>query len=197
MEIAMTSPIKLIVGLANPGDKYKNTRHNAGAWFVEEIIANYCAEINKSSSQLLKPEKKFHGLFGSVDEVDLLIPTTYMNDSGLAVHACAKYNKILPEAILVAHDDLDLPVGTVKLKFDGGDGGHNGVHDIINHLHTKQFHRLRIGIGRPQKETIDYVLEPPSKADRQLINDAIKKACDVLPLLLAGEISKATQQLHT
>ena len=189
------SAIKLIVGLSNPGEQYTNTRHNAGAWFVDAAISTLNDGINQSS---LKPERKFHGLFGKANNVDLLIPTTYMNESGLSVKACAKYYNVPAEAILVAHDDLDLPVGTVRLKFDGGDGGHNGLKDIISHLHTKQFYRLRIGIGRPtHKEVVDYVLENPSKADRQLINEAIAKACEILPLLLEGEIAKAMQKLHT
>ena len=188
-------PIQLIVGLANPGKEYANTRHNAGAWFIEEIT--------NLANLKLRHETKFHGLYGAArlnsDSCHLLIPTTFMNLSGQAVRACMSYHKMTANEILVAHDDVDLPVGTIKIKFDGGDGGHNGLKDIIRHLNTKQFYRLRIGVGRPShgKDTADYVLNDPSKADRHKINEAMLAACDVLPLLLNGQVQQAMQQLHT
>lgn len=191
----MPSHIQLIVGLANPGKEYEATRHNAGAWFVEEI-ANL-EHVN------LRLEAKYHGLHGQIQlsqqSCHLLIPTTFMNHSGQAVRACMSYHKILPDSVLVAHDDIDLPAGVIKLKFDGGDGGHNGLKDIIRHLNTKQFYRLRIGVGRPGKsnEVVDYVLNNPSKADRQKINLAIDEAKEALPLILNGDLQKAMQQLHT
>ncbi|MBA3662477.1 MAG: aminoacyl-tRNA hydrolase [Gammaproteobacteria bacterium] len=188
-------PLRLIVGLANPGKNYAETRHNAGGWFVENIA--------KAAKIMLRQDFKFHGWLGS-GNIDgqpcyLLIPSTYMNESGKAVRAVMQYYKIEPESVLIAHDELDLNVGTVKLKCDGGDGGHNGLKDVIRHLHTKQFNRLRIGIGRPahNKEVIDYVLHPPSKADRIEIDLGLAQAQAVLPLLLKGEISKAMQALHT
>lgn len=189
------SSIQLIVGLANPGREYADTRHNAGAWFVEDIA--------RSARASLRLETKYHGLHGlaKIDDQSchLLIPTTFMNLSGQAVRACMSYHKIPAAAILIAHDDIDLPVGTVKLKYDGGDGGHNGLKDIIRHLSTKQFYRLRIGIGHPgqSKDVEDYVLSPPSRADRQKIDDALIAAHATLPLILKGEIAKAMQQLHT
>lgn len=193
----MSSPhsIQLIIGLANPGNEYANTRHNAGAWFVEEL-----ADRENVS---FKHENKYHGLHSQTridgETCHLLIPTTFMNRSGLSVQACMNYHKIPPNAILVAHDDLDLPVGTIKLKFDGGDGGHNGLKDIIRHLGTKQFYRLRIGIGRPahSREVVDYVLKTPSKPDRLHIDQAIESAIYALPLILTGDMQKAMQQLHT
>lgn len=191
----MSHPVQLIAGLANPGSEYENTRHNAGAWFVEEI-AN---QLNIT----LRREAKYHGLHALAKIHDqschLLIPTTFMNLSGQAVQACMTYHKIPPAALLVAHDEIDLPVGTIKLKFDGGDGGHNGLKDIIRHLNTRQFYRLRIGVGRPNqsKDVVDYVLEPPSKADRLRINEAIARACEVLPLIMQGEMQKAMHALHT
>lgn len=190
----MSSGIQLIVGLANPGKEYAQTRHNAGAWFVDEILT--------ATHASLKVESKFHGLYTKTHyqdhDVQLLVPSTYMNLSGRSVRACMEYKKIMPGALLVAHDEIDLPVGIVKIKFDGGDGGHNGLKDIISHLHTKQFYRLRIGVGRPKnKEVVDYVLEPPSKADRLKIATAINQAIDVLPLLLAGHMQKAMHALHT
>jgi len=191
----MSVPIQLIIGLANPGKKYAETRHNAGAWFVEELAAGNRVALNA--------ESKFHGLHGQVNlhgqTCHLLIPTTYMNLSGQAVQACMKFYKINPEAILVVHDEIDLPPGIIRLKFDGGDGGHNGLKDIISHLHTKQFNRLRVGVGRPKTgdDVADYVLDKPSKADRQLIDTAMQKAVETLPLVMEGEIAKAMQQLHT
>lgn len=190
------SAIKLIVGLANPGKEYINTRHNAGAWAVEHIA-------NQTRAQL-KLNHKFHGLQAETQLDDqsfqLLIPTTFMNNSGRAVQALMNFNKYKPDALLVAHDDIDLPVGSVRLKFDGGDGGHNGLRDIIKALDTKQFYRLRIGVGRPhgnREDVVDYVLKVPSKADFKLINERIETAISYLPLLLAGEMNKAMQQLHT
>lgn len=191
----MFSPIQLIVGLANPGKEYADTRHNAGAWFVEDIAREAHAKF--------KVDSKYHGLHTLI-QVDgqpcqLLIPTTFMNLSGQSIRACMSYHKIAPASLLVAHDDIDLPVGTVKLKYDGGDGGHNGLKDIIRHLSSRQFYRLRIGIGHPgnSDDVVDYVLEKPSKADRQKINDALIAALNILPLLIAGEMQKAMQALHT
>lgn len=187
--------IQLIAGLANPGKEYADTRHNAGAWLVETLAHD--------ASVSLKPELKYHGLHGiaryQTHHCHLLIPTTFMNRSGQALQACMHYHKLAPDAILIAHDDIDLPVGTIKLKFDGGDGGHNGLKDIIRHLHTKQFYRLRIGVGRPanSKDVVNYVLRPPSIAERQQINLALEKVYDILPLILEGHIQKAMNQLHT
>lgn len=191
----MSSGIQLIVGLANPGKEYAKTRHNAGAWFIEEIAH---AEHGD-----LRYETKYHGMHCLVpidnQPCHLLIPTTFMNLSGQAVIACMNYYKIPASAILVVHDEIDLPAGTVKLKFDGGDGGHNGLKDIIRHLHTKQFYRLRVGVGRPPSghDVADYVLAPPSKSDRQEINTALNLAQDTLPLIVRGEMQKAMQTLHT
>ncbi len=191
----MSAPIQLIVGLANPGKKYAETRHNAGAWFVEDLA--------RTNDVTLSAESKFQGLYSKItlhDQVcHLLIPTTFMNLSGQSVRACMNFYKIKPEAILVVHDEIDLPPGIIRLKFDGGDGGHNGLKDIISHLHTKQFNRLRIGVGHPgnSKDVVDYVLDKPSKIDRKMIDEAMDKATDTLPFIMAGEMAKAMQQLHT
>lgn len=195
MELVLSSGIKLIVGLGNPGAEYHETRHNAGEWFIEALC-----ELDHVK---MRAESKFHGMQGVFKLHDqachLLIPTTYMNLSGQAVRALAAYLKITPAEILVAHDEIDIPTGTIKLKFDGGDGGHNGLKDIIRHLNTKQFHRLRIGVSRPRQgqDTADYVLDRPSKADRKLIDNAINSSLEALPLLLTGEFQKAMQLLHT
>jgi PTH1 family peptidyl-tRNA hydrolase len=188
-------PIQLIVGLANPGNEYEHTRHNAGAWLVQGIADD--------TQTKLRMQAKYHGLHALTQihqqACHLLIPTTFMNHSGQAVRACMDYHKIPADALVVAHDEIDLPVGTIKLKFDGGDGGHNGLKDIIRHLNTKQFYRLRIGVGRPEqsKDVVDYVLNNPSKADRNKIDEAIQRALQTLPLIMSGEMQKAMNKLHS
>jgi PTH1 family peptidyl-tRNA hydrolase len=191
-----SSSLQLLVGLGNPGKDYAETRHNAGAWLISDIA--HAAEVT------LRHEAKYHGLHGILKTAPqqlchLLIPTTFMNLSGQAVRACTSYHKILPTSLLVVHDDIDLPVGIARLKFDGGDGGHNGVSDIINHLHTKQFYRLRIGVGHPgkSKDVADYVLTRPSIADRDKIDHVLQQIQTILPLLLAGQFAEAMQKLHS
>lgn len=189
------SGIQLIVGLANPGKEYADTRHNAGAWFIEKIAEQY--------QKQLRAESKYLGLHAliSIDgnPCHLLIPTTYMNHSGQAVRACMNFYKIPANKILIAHDEIDLQTGSIKLKFDGGDGGHNGLRDIIRHLHTKQFLRLRIGVGRPKlsNQVVDYVLNVPSKSESKLIHEQINQSIEILPLLIEGHIQKAMHKLHT
>lgn len=191
----MSSGIQLIVGLGNPGQEYEQTRHNAGAWFVFNLA--------HSTHTTLRHENKYHGMHAQIkvhgQDCHLLIPTTFMNLSGQSVKALASYYKISPDAILIAHDEIDLPAGQVRLKFDGGHGGHNGLRDIIRHLNTNQFHRLRIGVGRPtnSKEVVDYVLEAPGKSDRKLIDIALQDADRVLPLIIDGQFQKAMNELHT
>lgn len=187
--------IHLIVGLANPGAEYAETRHNAGAWLVELLAKNH--------QQDLRIDKKFFGLTGTVSlaehDCHLLIPTTFMNHSGQAVKALSHFYRFAPENILVVHDDLDLSVGTIRLKQGGGDGGHNGLRDITAQLNTNNYWRLRIGIGHPgvRDRVHDYVLSKPSRADHKMMIDAIENALEVLPLLVLGESQKAIQKLHT
>lgn len=192
----MVASTQLIIGLGNPGKEYAATRHNAGAWFVEKIV--------QEAGLTLRYENKFQGLYTATKLMGhpchLLVPTTYMNLSGQAVRACAHYLKIHPEAMLVAHDDIDLSVADVRLKFDGGDGGHNGLKSIIQHLNTKKFYRLRIGVGRPTaqgRDIVDYVLHAPSQVERNQIKQKLETALHVLPLLLEGKSQQAMQQLHT
>lgn len=188
-------PIKLIVGLANPGAEYAPTRHNAGEWFVEALM--------QSVPETLKPEAKFFARHTQITLSDktlrIMVPTTYMNESGKAIGAIATFYKIAPEEILVAHDDLDLPVGTTRLKLGGGHGGHNGLRHIIQALGTPNFYRLRIGIGHPGHKDIvvDYVLKKPSSTDRRLIDDAITSALQVLPQILKDDMQGAMKSLHT
>jgi peptidyl-tRNA hydrolase, PTH1 family len=192
----LTSGILLIVGLGNPGPEYEHTRHNAGAWFVSALA--------DEANVTLRQNNKFQGLHGMAKikghECHLLIPTTYMNHSGQAVQAIASFYKIPPQAILICQDEIDLPVGTVRLKFNGGHGGHNGLRDIISHLGSKEFYRLRIGVGHPRNSTddvVDYVLSPPKKSERVEIDNSLRDAEGVLPFILAGEFQKAMHYLHS
>lgn len=190
----MSTKIQLIVGLGNPGSQYENTRHNAGFWFVDEL-----ARQNQSS---FKPDKKHHGDICKINlggnEVRLLKPNTFMNRSGQAVASLANFFKIPAENILVAHDELDFPVGKVRLKLGGGHGGHNGLRDIIAKLGTKNFMRLRIGIDHPgsSDQVTGYVLGKPQQKEYNLIINSLDNAIAVCDLLAKGDIQKATQNLH-
>ena len=191
----MSEPIKLIVGLGNPGPEYAVTRHNAGFWWLDEFAREHGANF--------RPDNKFHGLVARVSvrghEIHLLEPQTFMNVSGRAVAALALYYKILPDQILVVHDELDLPPGGAKLKLGGGHGGHNGLKDIIAHLGTKEFWRLRIGIGHPgdRAQVVNFVLNAPRKEEQVLIEDAMKRAQDVAPLVVEGKMEAAMLKLHS
>ncbi|QGM81024.1 aminoacyl-tRNA hydrolase [Otariodibacter oris] len=189
------SQIKLIVGLANPGAKYEETRHNAGEWLINEIARQY--------SVSLKEESKYFGKVAKINpaqgEVRLLVPTTFMNLSGKAVGALANFYRIKPEEILVAHDELDLPPGVVKIKQGGGHGGHNGLKDIIASLgNDKNFYRVRIGIGHPGHKDLvaSYVLGKPSPTDKPLIDAAVDEAGRCMDLLFKEGIVKATNRLN-
>jgi PTH1 family peptidyl-tRNA hydrolase len=190
-----SSAIQLIVGLGNPGPEYEKTRHNAGAWFV--------ANIAKQTHVTLKNESKFSGLHALTklagNDCHLFIPTTFMNCSGQAVKAIASFYKILPENILIAHDEIDLPVGIVRLKLAGGHGGHNGLRDIIQKLGAPNFYRLRIGVGHPgnSKDVVDYVLKPPKKIEREEIDFSLQRAEKVLLLVVDGAFQKAMHELHS
>jgi PTH1 family peptidyl-tRNA hydrolase len=189
------SPIRLIVGLGNPGSEYQATRHNAGYWFVERIAQRHQLSF--------KSEPRHHGLTCQLSlpglECRLLKPTTYMNRSGLSVASLANYFRIPTEAILVAHDELDLPPGQVRLKRDGGHAGHNGLRDIMNALGSREFHRLRIGIDRPNQQgaAVNYVLGRPSQAERSAIDEAIERATDCLHEIVAGKLQLAMNRLHS
>jgi PTH1 family peptidyl-tRNA hydrolase len=188
-------PIKLIVGLGNPGQGYADTRHNAGFWFVDLLARQHGATF-KNASRYLGQTCRFN-LQGQ--ECRLLKPTTYMNRSGQSVSSLANYYRISPPEILVAHDELDLPAGSVRLKSGGGHAGHNGLRDIINATGSRDFQRLRIGIDHPndRRAVVDYVLSRPSKADRQAIDTALEAAADCLADILAGNLQKAMHRLHT
>lgn len=189
------SPIRLIVGLNNPGPEYTHTRHNAGAWLVEQLARQYQGDFRQ--------EKKLSALAGkiTIDQQDcrLLLPTTFMNRSGQAVRSALGFFNLTPSNMLVVHDELDLCPGTSKLKFAGGHGGHNGLRDIFSQVGSKDFYRLRIGIGKPiqASHTANYVLKAPSKSEQPLIDDSINQALHVLPHILNGNIDKAMLDLHT
>ncbi|HIJ22242.1 MAG: aminoacyl-tRNA hydrolase [Gammaproteobacteria bacterium] len=190
----MSEPISLIVGLGNPGAEYETTRHNAGFWFLEQIA--------RQSGASFRVESKFHGIVAKLqisgESVWLLKPTTFMNRSGQSVAALASYYKISPTSILVAHDELDLPPGELRLKLGGGHAGHNGLRDITAHLGAG-FHRLRIGIGRPGKPgpVVDYVLGTPGKMDRAAIENALDDADRVIDQIVSGEMQKVMNRLHS
>ena len=192
--MADKTKICLIVGLGNPGDKYSQTRHNAGFWFVDEIA--------RQQGVLFRFESKFHGEVCRVSmgsqNIWLLKPTTFMNRSGQSVAAIAKFYKIPVTEILVAHDELDIPTGDARWKLSGGHGGHNGLRDIIAHL-GKDFWRLRLGVDHPgdRNKVVDYVLSTPSKNDSIAILQAIDSAIACVDLLVQGDSQKAMNQLHT
>jgi PTH1 family peptidyl-tRNA hydrolase len=187
-------PVRLVVGLGNPGPEYEATRHNAGFWWVENLA--------DAQRVRLRAQSKFFGRVGRVTDGGhdcwLLLPTTYMNASGRAVQAFAAFYKIAPDDILVVHDELDLPPGTARLKKGGGVAGHNGLKDISAKL-GPDFWRLRIGIGHPgdRDEVTDYVLHPPRQEEAELISNAVEHSLGVWSLIQTGEMEKAMHRLHT
>lgn len=187
--------IQLIVGLGNPGAEYQDTRHNAGFWFVDDLARRYCCD--------LRPESRFFGEAGRAtiekQNVRLLKPTTYMNRSGRAVSALVNFFRIPVESVLVVHDEIDLPPGTARLKKGGGHGGHNGLRDIIAALGSREFYRLRLGVGHPgnRDDVVDFVLRKPMREERQLIDDSIAQAFRVLPDVLGDRIQRAMTALHS
>jgi peptidyl-tRNA hydrolase, PTH1 family len=186
--------IRLLVGLGNPGSEYASTRHNAGFWWLDQAA--------RKLSVSLRSERSHRGQLGRFNgpegPVLLLQPMTFMNLSGESVASVARYFRIEPGEILVIHDELDLLPGHVKLKFDGGHGGHNGLRDIHSNLGTPQYWRLRLGIGHPgvKTEVVDYVLRTPPQAEHEAINHAITLSLGALDLLLAGEMERAMMAIH-
>jgi len=183
-----------IVGLGNPGAEYQRTRHNAGFWFADLVADRFRADF--------RSESKFFGATARVriagTDVLLLKPMTFMNRSGQSVAALVQFYKLAPEQLLVAHDELDLPAGAMKLKLGGGHGGHNGLRDI----HKSQgdgYRRLRVGIGHPGDKNLvlDYVLGRPSKADEEAIFAGLSRALDAVETWLGSSWDKGLQQLHT
>ena len=194
IESAMAG-LRLIVGLGNPGPEHARTRHNAGFWFVDALAEKYGGRFGLESK-----------LFGETAKVEiagqnvwLLKPATFMNLSGKSVAAALRYWKIEPEEALLAHDELDLPPGVARLKFDGGHGGQNGLRDTMHLLGHGKFHRLRIGIGHPghKDRVTPWVLGKPGRDDEAAILRAIDDAIDVMPLAVSGNFMDAMTRLHT
>ena len=191
----MNENIRLIVGLGNPGRGYQQTRHNAGFWWVDAIAGRKKAHWSK--------ESKFSGWTTKVEEGGrefwLLKPNTYMNESGRSVAAFMRFFRIEPESMLVVHDERDLPPGSVKLKKGGGTGGHHGLTDVVEALGTKDFWRLRIGIGHPGHKDLvaDYVLHEARREEQEAIDPPFERSLDLLPWLAKGRMTDAMTWLHT
>lgn len=194
--------LKLIVGLGNPGEKHENDRHNAGFWLCDRIASRLGAKwTNDPKMKGSWAQAKLNG-----QEIWLLKPNTFMNLSGESVGAFARFRKISPHEILVAHDELDLKPGTVRLKLGGGTGGHNGLKSIQSHLSTADYWRLRLAIGHPRdlvekgtphQEVASYVLKRPRAEEQSLIDQAIDKTIDLLPLIMSDDPESAMKELHT
>jgi PTH1 family peptidyl-tRNA hydrolase len=201
-----TRMIKLIAGLGNPGAEYAATRHNAGFWWVDQLAREFGAG--------LRDDRRMHGFVARAamptGDVWLLQPQTFMNRSGLSVVALARFHKILPDEILVVHDELDLAPGTVRLKMGGGSGGHNGIKDITAHLGVPDYWRLRVGIGHPRDalpegakaagarpDVANFVLKPPRREEQALIDAGLERSLAILPLFLKGETERAMMLLHS
>ena len=192
----MGTPIRLVVGLGNPGREHEATRHNAGFWFVDALASRLDAPF--------AAEAKFHGLVARpAADLRLLKPRTYMNLSGRSVAALTRFFAIAPGDMLVVHDELDLLPGQAKMKFGGGIAGHNGLRDITTEIGTPEFWRLRIGIGHPrdseipQQNVVDYVLQPPRSEERTAILKTIDDALAQWPAMAAGDFERAMMALHT
>ena len=187
--------LRLIVGLGNPGPEHARTRHNAGFWFIDALAEQAGARFGLESKLFGETAKAEIG----GQSVWLLKPATFMNLSGKSVAAALRYWKIEPEETLLVHDELDLPPGVARLKFDGGHGGQNGLRDTIRLLGHGRFHRLRVGIGHPghKDRVVGWVLGRPSKDDDVLIARAIDDAIDVMPLAVQGDFNEAMKRLHT
>ncbi|SFD59117.1 peptidyl-tRNA hydrolase, PTH1 family [Thiohalospira halophila DSM 15071] len=187
--------LALIAGLGNPGDRYAGTRHNAGYWFADAVVAALGGAFKREAKHSADVARI------SVAGQDLRVakPTTYMNHSGQAVGALARFYRLAPESVLVAHDELDLPAGAVRLKTGGGHGGHNGLRDIIGALGSRDFHRLRLGVGHPGTggDVVRYVLDRPGKAERRAIDEAVEAAVGELEAMVTGDFANTMNRLHT
>ena len=189
----MSSALKLVVGLGNPGAEYAETRHNAGFWFCERLADDLKTSFVK--------ETRYHGWVAHTRDAGiwLLMPATFMNDSGRAVQALMHFYRIEPAEMLVVHDELDLPPGRAQLRFGGGLGGHNGLKSLTAHLGTQDYWRLRVGIGHPgdRNEVVNYVLKPPRKEEREEIDATLDRALLAWPQLANADFNAATQKINT
>lgn len=190
----MGASYQLLIGLGNPGARYETTRHNAGVWLLERVARRYASDFRSSPR-----------CFGSIADADiagtrvrLFRPDTFMNHSGRAVAAVAGFYKVPIERILIAHDEIDLPPGTVRLKRGGGHGGHNGLRDVVPQLAGAGFSRIRIGVGHPgsKDRVVGYVLDRPPRAERSEIDDAIERVVDDIARIAGGDLEGAMNTLH-
>jgi peptidyl-tRNA hydrolase, PTH1 family len=186
--------IRIIAGLGNPGKDYSGTRHNAGFWFVDRLLAQTGGNFSRDTRLHCESAR----LRDATLDIRVIKPLTFMNESGRAVGQALNYFKLQPEELLVVHDDVDFPPGVIRLKRDGGHAGHNGLRSIIAHLGANDFARLRIGVGHPghKDRMLDAVLGRPSAAEQELIDAAIARGLAEMPLILAGELEKAMTALH-
>lgn len=191
--------IRLIAGLGNPGPEYEQTRHNAGFWFIDNLA-------HRMNAPSLKKESRFQSLAGRAriagQDIWLMEPQTFMNLSGRAVGALARFYRITVEEILVVHDELDIAPGLARLKKGGSTGGHRGLNDIVSAMGSPDFWRLRLGIGHPRTTNpkmavIDYVLQRPGNDEQIMINESIERALEVIPLICEGRFDVAMKDLHT
>lgn len=187
--------IRIIAGLGNPGKDYSGTRHNAGFWFVDRLLAQAGGNFSRDTRLHCESAR----LRDATLDIRVIKPLTFMNESGRAVGQALNYFKLQPEELLVVHDDVDFPPGVIRLKRDGGHAGHNGLRSIIAHLGANDFARLRIGVGHPghKDRMLDAVLGRPSAAEQELIDAAIARGLAEMPLILAGELEKAMTALHS
>ncbi|MGI8896630.1 MAG: aminoacyl-tRNA hydrolase [Casimicrobiaceae bacterium] len=191
----MSTSIRLVAGLGNPGREYAGTRHNCGFWFVDRLAGVLGVTFST--------ESKFGGEIAKAGEIRILKPSTFRNLSGRAVAMSARVGGIDPDAILVVHDELDLKPGDVKMKLGGGVAGHNGLRDIHAQLDSPDFWRLRVGIGHPrdsehpQQQVVDFVLHPPRAEERAAIDDALARALVAWPAIASGDMERAMLELHT
>ncbi len=194
MTRSVAATLRLVAGLGNPGTRYQDTRHNAGFWFVDGVAARHHASFRRDA--------RFHGEVAEVrvgrEVVRLLKPATFMNESGRSVGAVARYFDLAPDAILVAHDEIDLPPGTVRLKRGGGHGGHNGLRDVIPQLGGPGFARLRIGVGHPgrKEEVVGYVLARAGRDEQRRIDDAVARAVERFDDMITQGLERVMNELH-
>jgi PTH1 family peptidyl-tRNA hydrolase len=187
-------PLKLVVGLGNPGPKYARTRHNAGWWFIDALLAQHHGSWRHERALQVELAR----VATAASEFWLAKPQSFMNRSGAPVHALGSFYRIEPAEILVVHDEIDLPPGVARFKQGGGHGGHNGVRDVIAHL-GPDFWRLRLGVGHPgaKDQVLDAVLDRPQPGEQQLIDEAMQRALDCMPEMLRGDGQKAMHRLHS
>ncbi len=182
----------VIVGLGNPGKKYENTRHNMGFKAIDQLSEKWQIPVEKSKHQALVGEGRLRG-----EKVILVKPQTFMNQSGISVKSIVDYYQVPLEKLLIIYDDLDLSLGTVRIRKNGGAGTHNGMRSVVNHLGEKTFPRIRIGIGnREEVSMIQFVIGKVNKEEKEILNRTIEKAAEAVEVLLDQGIDKAMNRYN-